>query len=226
MTSRDDDLQATRLSLLGRLKDLEDQDGWRRFLDTYGPLLQAVARRAGLNEAEAQDVVQETVVAVARGIDRFRAQPRRGSFKAWLRQILRRRIASHFERRAREARLQQKLPAVPGVTSRPPGTEDLSRTATVERVPDPATMDLDRHWEDQWATHLTERALAALRARLSPGTFQVFDLYAVKGLPARQVSRLTGVSVPGVYLVKHRVSRELRREVQRLEAAEEAGLGG
>ena len=56
---------ATRASLLVRLKDREDQASWQEFFDTYWRLIYSVATKAGLNDAEAQDVVQETVISVA-----------------------------------------------------------------------------------------------------------------------------------------------------------------
>jgi RNA polymerase sigma-70 factor (ECF subfamily) len=212
-----EDTLPTRLSLLGRLKDWGDQRSWQEFFDTYGHLLHRVARQAGLSAAEAQDVVQDTVLAVARGIGGFRANPKRGSFQAWLRQITRRRIADHSERRARQARLARELPPVPGVKATPESLWDASRTATLERVPDPETLDLDRHWDEQWEKHLYERTLAALRERIAPEQYQMFDLYMTKALPVRQVARLTGVSVPRVYLTKHRVAAQLKREIERLE---------
>ena len=56
----------TRHSLLNRLKDWRDEASWREFFETYWELIYNVARKAGLNDAEAQDVVQETVIAVAK----------------------------------------------------------------------------------------------------------------------------------------------------------------
>jgi RNA polymerase sigma-70 factor (ECF subfamily) len=91
---------ATRHSLLARLKDWEDQTGWREFFDADGRLIYAVARKAGLSDAEAQDVVQETVLTVAKKIADFTARPD-GSFKGWLLTIARRRIADQFETQQR-----------------------------------------------------------------------------------------------------------------------------
>jgi DNA-directed RNA polymerase specialized sigma24 family protein len=56
----------TRQSLLSRLRDLDDHRSWRTFFDTYWKLLYNVARQRGLDDAAAQDVVQETVIGVAR----------------------------------------------------------------------------------------------------------------------------------------------------------------
>ena len=63
-----DDWLPTRTSLLRRLKHWEDQEGWRDFFDTYWRLIYGAAVKAGLNDAEAQDVVQDTVIAVAKKI--------------------------------------------------------------------------------------------------------------------------------------------------------------
>ena len=83
----------TRYSLLRRLKDWGDQSGWQEFFDAYWALLYNTARRAGLNDTEAQEAVQETVIAFAKKLPDFKADPSRGSFSAWLLQLARWRIA-------------------------------------------------------------------------------------------------------------------------------------
>ena len=91
----------TRASLLSRLRDLGDKDSWRTFFDMYWRLLYNVARKSGLNDGDAQDVVQETVIAVARKMPEFRYDPTKGSFKQWLLLITRRRIQDHLRRHYR-----------------------------------------------------------------------------------------------------------------------------
>ena len=70
-----DEFIPTRLSLLSRLKRWDDQESWRDFFDTYWKFLYSVAIKAGLSDSDARDMVQETVVAVAKGL-------REGRFKA------------------------------------------------------------------------------------------------------------------------------------------------
>ena len=96
-----DDPFATRQSLLSRLKDLGDQDGWQEFFETYRRLIYAVARRAGLSDSEAQDVVQETMVVVAQQMPGFRYDPDRGSFKAWRHTVIRGRLSRHWRKARR-----------------------------------------------------------------------------------------------------------------------------
>src|SRR5881296_865959 len=84
MSHQKDELIPTRASLLNRLKDWQDQSSWQEFFDTYWKLIYGVARKAGLTDVEAQDVVQETMASVAKHIPTFKYDPAIGSFKAWL----------------------------------------------------------------------------------------------------------------------------------------------
>ena len=108
-----DSLLNTRRSLVERLGNLDDQASWRAFFESYGGLLYRVARAAGLADAEAQEAVQETVITVARNIGGLHYDPAAGSFKGWLLQTARWRIADQFRRRERQSRLEAALPPPP-----------------------------------------------------------------------------------------------------------------
>src|SRR5580700_7935799 len=82
----------TRRSLLSRLKNWNDDESWKVFFETYWRLIYNTAVRAGLNDAQAQDVVQETVISVLKSISSFRYDPSKGTFKGWLLRLTQRRI--------------------------------------------------------------------------------------------------------------------------------------
>src|SRR5947207_12829164 len=84
MNTESEDYLPTRESLLLRLRKWDDETSWAEFFETYWRLIYSVARRAGFNDAEAQDVVQETVITVARKVPEFKYDPTIGSFKGWL----------------------------------------------------------------------------------------------------------------------------------------------
>src|SRR5688572_9249633 len=94
----EEDSLPTRRSLLSRLRDVDDNASWRTFFERYWRLIYNVARKSGLSDDAAQDIVQETVIAVARKMPEFRYDPEKGSFKQWLLLITRRRIQDHFRR--------------------------------------------------------------------------------------------------------------------------------
>jgi RNA polymerase sigma-70 factor (ECF subfamily) len=202
-----DDSLPTRASLLSRLRDLGDSDSWRAFFETYWRLLYNVARKSGLNDSEAQDVVQETVIAVARKMPAFRYDPAKGSFKQWLLLITRRRIQDQLRRRYRS------LPQAKG----PPSVlqqrvEDLPAAAPAPDV----QVELD--WEQAWQDNLFHAALARVRQRANPKHYQVFDYCVLQGMPAPEVARMLGLNAAQVYLARHRMSAAVKRAVRELEA--------
>jgi RNA polymerase sigma-70 factor (ECF subfamily) len=201
----------TRQSLLRRLKNWEDQASWEQFFSTYRNLIYDSAVKAGLSESEAQDVVQETAVTVAKRIKDFEADPKRGSFRAWLLQTVTWRVGDQFRKRLR----QLGEPAALEIT---PGQDDGSQTSVAHRVPDPASVDLNAIWEEGWRKSLAETALATLKSQVDPHKFQMFDLHVLRGQRARQVAERLGVKTSQVYLASYWVSRLLKKEIKRLRA--------
>jgi RNA polymerase sigma-70 factor (ECF subfamily) len=199
-----DSLLPTRQSLLSRLRDWRDDDGWRVFFDTYWRLIYRVARQAGLDDATAQDVVQNTFIYLARRMPKFRYDPARGSFKSWLRRVTRSRIAV-FRRRA-----EAKEPPLPEVALE---EEDAS---VWELIPDPAGDQGDEVWQREWEDNLIKAALRRISAKASAQQLMIFELAALGDVPLKQVARKLDVSLMQVYLARHRVGRLFKAEVMRL----------
>jgi RNA polymerase sigma factor (sigma-70 family) len=197
-------LIATRRSLVDRLANWDDQRRWQEFFDTYWKLIYSAARKSGLPDAEAQEVVQETIITVAKNIDRLKYDPAIGSFKGWLLQITRWRIADQFRKREPEG-------------AKRPHLQDDRFTATIERVPDSRIVDLDAVWETEWKDNLLEAAIARVKRKIDPKQFQIFDCYVRKEWPAQKVAERLRVSVGQVYLARHRVAALLKKEIKALE---------
>ncbi len=195
----------TRLTLLARLKDRADQRSWQEFFDTYRRLVYGVARQAGLSESEAQDAVQETFLAVSKSIERFRPDPARGSFKNWLLQITRRRIADQYRQRDKRVVAGSSTP------------DDSTGTATIERVPDPASLVQDEVWETEWRQNLASVAMERVKNRVRPKQWLIFRQLVIEERTSRQVAEQCGVSLAQVYVAKHRVGAEIKKEVRRLQ---------
>ena len=194
-----DDSLVTRASLLGRLKNWEDAKSWEEFTQTYSRLIRAVALKAGLTESEAKDVEQETLLCVAKTIHEFESNPARGTFKSWLLNLTRWRIADQFRRRGPSA-------------SAPPLDTTATGTSTAERVPGPD--NFDAAWEVEWKRNILETALARVGRKVKPKHLQIFDLYAMRHWPAGKVARELGVTLVQVYLVNHRLTKLMKREVE------------
>lgn len=204
-----DDLIPTRWSLIQRLKDTGDQTSWKEFFDTYWKLIYGVARKSNLTPEEAQDVVQETVVYAAKKMAEFDADPRRGSFKAWLLTQTRWRIVDQIRKR---------LPADAAV--RPSDGrhfgEDSQTTPLHERIPDAKADQLDALWESEWQSNLISQALASLEPQTKAKHFQVFVMHVIRGHPTEQVAKIARITPEQVYVIKHRLMPLFERAVKRI----------
>lgn len=205
----------TRPSLLNRLKAGEDAESWQEFYRVYGKLVRDFAIQARLTDTEADEVVQETAIAVARHLPEFRYDPKVCRFKTWLLNQTSWRIKDQLKKRRSGEGLAGESPSNPG---RSPGLiEDTARTATIERIPDPAAVELDALFEAEWRKNLLATALERLKAKFSLKQIQMFDLNVLKEWPAAEVARSLGVSLANVYVTKHRVTTALRKELAHLE---------
>ena len=201
-----DSLLPTRQSLLSRLRDVQDQDGWSEFFDRYWRLIYNVARKSGLSDVEAQEVVQSTFIYLSRRMPKFRYEPARGSFKSWLRAVTRSRISVY----RRREKADEKLMREPFE-----GRGDDDELA-VDLVPDPAADALDEVWQREWEQNLLDAGYRHVRAKVSSQQLLIFRLATKGDLALTQVAKKLGVSLAQVYLARHRVGKLLKTEVQRL----------
>jgi len=201
-----EELIPTRNSLLSRLKNRDDNESWQDFFNTYWKLVYGVAIKAGLTEEEAEEAVQETVITVARRIPEFKYDPTKCAFKTWLLNLTRWRIIDQIRKRKPDhaaLRLHR--------------SDATARTATIERIADPASLDLDKVWEQEWEQHLVTAAIGKVKQRVSPEQYQMFDLCVYKQWPVKRIAKQLGVSRGSVYLARHRITGMLKRAVKAME---------
>ena len=204
MPDTPDELIPTRRSLLVRLRNWDDQASWKDFFDTYWRLIYGVACKAGLGDAEAQDVVQEVVFSVVKYIPDFQYDPALGSFKSWLMQITRCRIADHF----RTKRFECQGKSFP--------REQPMDPSQIAAFADLGGFDLEAAWNEEWERHILAAAMANVRQAANPEHYQIFYLHVFKGLPAREVAASLGVKLAKVYFAKYKVGNAVKKEVRQM----------
>jgi RNA polymerase sigma factor (sigma-70 family) len=203
MKHHEDELIPTRASLIHKLKNWQDSASWQDFFKVYWKLIYGVARKSGLTDDEAQDVVQETLISVAKHMPTFKYDPAIGSFKAWLLTMTRWRIIGQFRKRQPLA-LQN-------------AGQTTVRTDAIDDLPDVNLKDMAEVWETEWQTNLLQAAKDNLRRKIDPMRWQIFEFYVSKEWPPEKVAQQFGVSADQVYQIKHRVTEALRVEVERLD---------
>lgn len=190
---------STRASLLVRIKDHRDRDAWGQFVEIYAPLVHRMARRAGLQDADASDLTQDVLRSVARSIHRLDYDPSRGTFRSWLYTLTRNALRKQFAARVRV----------------PQGTGDSGVQAILEGL---SVEDLEPDaWEREYRQRLLSCAAERVRPDFESATWQAFWQTAVEGKPAREVAESLAMSIGAVYIARSRVLSRLREEVRQLE---------
>jgi RNA polymerase sigma-70 factor (ECF subfamily) len=206
-----DSMLPTRQSLLSRLRDWQDQEGWREFFESYWRLIYNVARRAELSDIEAQEVVQNTFIYLSRKMPKFHYDRSRGSFKSWLRVVTRSRINVY----CRTEKGGEKLLRAPLT-----GETDAGLESDVD-WPEAAVDGSDEVWQREWEQNLVSTAFRRLRSKVSTQQLLIFRMALRGELPLSQVAKKLGVSLAQVYLARHRVGRLFKAEIKRLRAETE-----
>jgi RNA polymerase sigma-70 factor (ECF subfamily) len=181
-------MDTTSLSLLERLRGAANPQDWQRFVRLYTPLLYRWARQAGAQEADAADLVQDTLTLVYRKLPTF-AHRHAGSFRAWMRTALLNRWRDVCRRRAVRPGLvaDDQLDELPAVSAPTEDREDCER--------------------------LVARGLELIRPEFQPRTWEAFWEFFTSGEEASVVAQRLGVSIDVVYASKCRVLRRLRQEL-------------
>lgn len=193
----------TRPSLLRRIRVWDDDTSWGEFHRLYRKLIYSLGRRSGLTHADAEDVAQEVFTRVAETIETFESDPNRGSFRGWLMNLTRWRIANKFARRPKDEKLSGR-----GEIAGDPDSP------TIDRLPDAA--NAEELWEKEWQQHVLEAAYERVARTASSRHYQVFDLYVRQQWPVKDVARELGISSASVYVIGHRLTKQLKSEVAKL----------
>lgn len=182
-----------------RLKDTDDAAAWQDFTEIYQPLIYSLARRRGLQEADAYDLTQEVFTRVARSIESWDPDPARGSFRGWLATITRNMVVQFFRKKNRlpqtgdRTEIRELLNNCPGDSTE--------------------TSEFDLEHERQvfaWAA-------GRIQSQVEPATWQAFWLTAVKGQPIQETATQLGMTRGAIYVARSRVMERLKKAVQQSE---------
>jgi RNA polymerase sigma factor (sigma-70 family) len=185
------ELLPTRASLLERLKNFGAEESWSQFFNLYWKLIYNAACRYELSDAEAQEVVQETMLAVNKHIRSFKYDPARGSFKGWLMTLTRSRIVAQLRRRRNWISIEES-----------------------GEIVDP--FSFQRFWEKEWKENLISVAIERARKNATTRAFQIYSYCVLQEHGPKNTAAALKLSLPAVYLATHKFNRILKREIKRI----------
>lgn len=198
-----DDSPLTRASLLVQLRDGSNYSAWQQFLTLYGPIIYGFARKRGLQDADAADLMQEVMRSVSTSIGRLDYDPRQGSFRGWLFTITRNKVFNFLSARR----------------IRPQGSGDTATNQMLDTHPEES--DGQAVWEVEYQRRLASLAMEKIKPEFQANTWQAFWLTAVEGVSTAEASQQTGLSAGAVYVAKSRVLARLKQEVENLQRQED-----
>ena len=194
------ELPVTRVTLLARLRDGNDADAWREFVALYAPVVYGFARKRGLQDADAADLMQDVLRSVAAHMPQLEYDRAKGTFRGWLYTITRNKIYNFLNSQRR----------------RPRGSGDSGSQQRLEQEPS-RDGEPEADWEREYQKRLADQAMERIRGEFQPATWQAFWKTAVDGRGAQQVAAELKMSPGAVYVAKSRVLSRLREEVQMLQ---------
>jgi RNA polymerase sigma-70 factor, ECF subfamily len=183
----------TPQSLLDRVSGGNDSPAWPQFLSLYRPLLRRWLTQYFLQEADADDVVQDVLVVVVAKMPEFRHGGGAGAFRAWLRQILTHRLQTHWRKSLRR-----------------PAAGPLFDLTLAELADDSSS--LTKAWDEEHDRHLISVLLDAVKPEFQPTTWQAFWQTSILETPVADVARSLGLSPNAVFIARSRVLQRLREE--------------
>jgi RNA polymerase sigma factor (sigma-70 family) len=197
------DSPLTRVSLLVRLRDGADDVAWREFAALYGPVIYAFARKRGLQDADAADVMQDVLRSVSASIGRLDYDRSQGTFRGWLFTIARNKVYDFLS----------------AGRNRPRGSGDTSMNQMLAEHAEPN--DGAEAWEREYQRRLAAIAMERIKGDFQSTTWRAFWLTAVEGMAVAEVSQQVGLSAGAIYVAKSRVLARLKEEVDEMRRNED-----
>jgi RNA polymerase sigma factor (sigma-70 family) len=191
---------STRYSLLLRIQDPQNHAAWVEFLTLYEPLVYRLARRKGLQDADAHDLCQEVFRTVAKAAHRWQPDPARGSFRGWLLKISRNLLLNFLRHERRHG--------------------CASGGSEVQELLDQETAQADEYTtqiETEYRRRLFQVAAESIESEFTRSTWFAFWRTAVQERAVGEVATELGLSAGAVYIARSRVLARLRQRVGELE---------
>lgn len=198
-----DESPLTRASLLVQLRAGSNHEAWQEFVRLYGPIIYRFARKRGLQDADAADLMQDVMRSVSASIGRLEYDRKQGTFRGWLFTITRNKVFNFLSARR----------------IRPQGSGDSATNSLLHSHPEGE--DGSEAWEMEYQRRLAALGMERIKDEFQENTWRAFWLTAVEGVSAAEASKQLKLSPGAIYVAKSRVLARLKEAVETIRRQEE-----
>ena len=192
--------ETTRSSLLKAVADTENEAAWKRLFDLYAGFVFSLARSKGLNDEDADDVVQAVFSDFARTLPAFQYDRAKGRFRTYLVGLVNWRVTDKLRAGKRDAALKSAF-----------GRETMAQQPTT--LPD---VDDDEFLVSEWQNAALEEALRRMQPDVRPEHYAAFVASSVEGQDTETVCALHGLTRDNLYQIRKRLTVRLRETVAKV----------
>ena len=196
------DFPETRDSLLVQVRSPANREAWDQFVQLYQPVIYRLARHRGLQDADAQDLAQQVLMAVASAIGRWEKSDESVRFHHWLRRVARNAIVNALSRRPQD---------------RAAGGSSVQELLLEQPQED---QESDAQIELEYRRELYLRAARKVRGDVDPETWRAFEMTVIENRSIDEAAVELEKPVGTIYAARSRIMRRLREAVRKLEQAE------
>ena len=201
MTYRHFNNETTRSSVLRAVANTENEAAWQRFFDLYAGFVFSIARSKGLNDTDADDIVQMVFSDLARNLPSFKYDREKGRFRPYLAALVKWRVIDRLKAVRRDADLKADF------------MEEAKFAATTE----------DEDFEErEWQSAAMEETLRRIKPEVRPEHYAAFVASAVEGQDTDVVTKLYGISRDSLYQIRKRLTVKLREKLAEVRAEMDA----
>ena len=201
MTYRHFNNETTRSSVIRAVADTENAAAWNRLFDLYAGFVYSIARRKGLNDADADDIVQMVFADLARNLPSFKYDREKGRFRLYLAALVKWRVIDRLKAVRRDADLKADF---------------------MEEVKSAATTEDEDFEEREWQSAAMEETLRRIKPEVRPEHYAAFVASAVEGQDTDVVTKLYGISRDSLYQIRKRLTVKLREKLAEVRAEMDA----
>ena len=201
MTYRHFNNETTRSSVIRAVANTENEAAWQRFFDLYAGFVFSIARSKGLNDTDADDIVQMVFSDLARNLPSFKYDREKGRFRSYLAALVKWRVIDRLKAVRRDADLKADF---------------------MEEVKSAATTEDEDFEEREWQSAAMEETLRRIKPEVRPEHYAAFVASAVEGQDTDVVTKLYGISRDSLYQIRKRLTVKLREKLAEVRAEMDA----